>query len=89
MDRHDKHLERQGGYTEGNVKVEVDFGYTADQKPVLTGTDLWSDIVNSTPLDDIQLWVDQWRAKGIRLRRAMTSQNSAAPQPVDPETLSR
>ncbi|MBQ4899352.1 major capsid protein [Paenibacillus sp. Marseille-P2973] len=61
-------------YTEGNVKVDVDFGYTPDQKPVLSGTDLWSDIVNSTPLDDIQLWVDQWRAKGIRLRRAMTSQ---------------
>ncbi|GGH17289.1 major capsid protein [Paenibacillus segetis] len=61
-------------YVEGNVNVQVDFGYTVDQKPVLSGQDKWDDIINATPLDDIQLWVDQWRAKGIRLRRAMTSQ---------------
>lgn len=61
-------------YIEGGVMVDVDYGYTSEQKPVLTGTDKWSDIVNSTPLDDIQMWVDAWRAKGIRLRRSMTSQ---------------
>lgn len=61
-------------YVEGNVNVQVDFGYTTEQKPVLTGTDKWDDFENSTPLDDIQTWVDAWRAKGIRLRRAMTSQ---------------
>lgn len=61
-------------YVEGDVRVDVDYGYTNEQKPVLTGTDKWDDIVNSTPLDDIQLWIDLWRARGIRLRRAMTSQ---------------
>lgn len=61
-------------YVEGNVRVQVDYGYTSEQKPVLSGTDKWDDIVNSRPLDDIQDWVDAWRAKGISLRRAMTSQ---------------
>ncbi|QWU17388.1 Phage major capsid protein E [Paenibacillus sophorae] len=61
-------------YVEGDVRVTVDFGYTTEQKPVLAGTDKWDDIENSTPLDDIQTWVDAWRAKGIRLRRALTSQ---------------
>jgi len=61
-------------YVEGNVRVMVDYGYTAEQKPVLSGTDKWDDIENSRPLDDIQDWVDAWRAKGIRLSRAMTSQ---------------
>ncbi|KUP22407.1 major capsid protein E [Paenibacillus sp. DMB5] len=60
-------------YAEGNVKVDVTWNYTSDQKPVLSGTDKWDDIENSTPLNDIQLWVDQWRAKGIILSRAMTS----------------
>ncbi|MDT3426072.1 hypothetical protein J2Z22_001592 [Paenibacillus forsythiae] len=61
-------------YVEGDVRVVVDYGYTTEQKPVLSGTDKWDDVVNSTPLDDIQTWVDAWRSKGIRLARAMTSQ---------------
>lgn len=61
-------------YVEGNVRVVVDYGYTSEQKPVLTGADKWENFETSAPLDDIQGWVDAWRAKGIRLRRAMTSQ---------------
>lgn len=60
-------------YAEGNVKVDVSWNYTSDQKPVLTGTDKWDDVENSTPLDDIQEWVDIFADKGIKLTRAMTS----------------
>jgi len=59
-------------YAEGNVKVDVDYGYTSDQKPALTGTDKWSDFANSNPLADIQKWVDAWADKGITLSRALT-----------------
>ncbi|WP_339292729.1 major capsid protein [Paenibacillus sp. FSL W8-0187] len=60
-------------YVEGNVRVEVDYGYTPAQKPVLTGTDKWDDFENSKPLDDIQEWIDAWADLGISLKRAMTS----------------
>lgn len=60
-------------YAEDNVRVDVSWGYTPEQKPVLTGTDKWDDVVNSTPLDDIQEWVDTFSDKGIKLTRAMTS----------------
>jgi hypothetical protein len=60
-------------YTEGGVQMNVDFGYTADQKPVLSGTDLWSDTTNSNPIQDIQGWVDTAADKGIELSRAFTS----------------
>ncbi|KIL46938.1 hypothetical protein KP77_25070 [Jeotgalibacillus alimentarius] len=57
----------------GAPPISVDFGYQADQKPVLSGTDLWSDTENSTPLDDIQQWVNDAGDKGIVLSRAMAS----------------
>lgn len=60
-------------YSEGDVKLSVDFGYTNDQKPVLSGTDLWSDTVNSTPLQDIQLWVESAADRGVQLTRALAS----------------
>lgn len=60
-------------YAEDNVRVDVSWGYTPEQKPVLTGTDKWDDVVNSNPLDDIQEWVDAFSDKGIKLTRAMTS----------------
>lgn len=60
-------------YTEDDVMVDVDFGYQSDQKPVLSGTDLWSDTTNSTPIQDIQQWVDTMGSKGIELKRAFTS----------------
>lgn len=59
---------------EGSPPISVDFGYTDEQKPVLTGTDLWADIENSRPLDDIQGWIQERGDKGITLGRAMASQ---------------
>jgi len=60
-------------YSEGGVQFSVDFGYTSEQKPVLSGTDLWSDTANSNPLDDIMGWVNSFGDKGIVLPRALTS----------------
>ena len=60
-------------YTEGGVQFSVDFGYTSEQKPVLSGTDLWSDTANSNPLEDIMGWVNAFGDKGISLGRALTS----------------
>ena len=60
-------------YAEGGVQLNVDFGFTADQKPVLTGADAWTDVSASTPLDDIQLWKTKAAEKGVLLTRAMTS----------------
>lgn len=61
-------------YVEDGVRVVADYQYSNEQKPVLTGTDRWSDIINSLPLEDIQEWVDAWRALGIVLARALCSQ---------------
>jgi hypothetical protein len=60
-------------YAEGGVQLDVDFGYASDQKPVLSGTDLWSDTTNSNPLDDIMQWVNTFGDKGINLSRALAS----------------
>ena len=61
-------------YAEGDVKISVDYGYTNDQKPVLTGTDKWSDTTNSTPLADIQTWYRYQADRGVKLTRAFTTQ---------------
>ena len=34
----------------------IDFGMDAAAKPVLSGTSLWSDHANATPLDDLKQW---------------------------------
>ncbi|WP_141432420.1 major capsid protein [Bacillus sp. 03113] len=57
----------------GAPPITVNFGYTNDQKPVLSGTDLWSDTTNSNPLDDIMGWVNTFADKGIMLPRALAS----------------
>ncbi|MDW0113769.1 major capsid protein [Sporosarcina saromensis] len=62
-------------YAEGGVQFTADFGYTDDQKPVLSGTDKWSDIANSTPLVEIQGWVNEAADRGVLLKRAMTSRH--------------
>lgn len=59
-------------YSEGGVITSVDFGYTSEQKPVLSGTALWTDPA-SKPLDDIQGWVNAAAERGVALTRAMTS----------------
>lgn len=60
-------------YAEGNVKIDVNWGYENEQKPILSGTDKWSDLENSTPILDIQTWMDERLQKGVRIGRAMTS----------------
>jgi hypothetical protein len=60
-------------YTEGDVRVNVNWGYTTEQTPVLTGTDKWSDVVNSRPIEDIQNWWNYQADRGVRLTRAFTS----------------
>lgn len=60
-------------YAEDGVQFAVDFGYTSEQKPVLSGTDLWSDTAASTPLQDIQGWVEAQADKGVILSRAVAS----------------
>lgn len=61
-------------YSEGDVKISVDYGFTAEQKPVLAGTAKWSDVANSTPLTDIQTWYQYQADRGVKLSRAATSQ---------------
>ncbi|MBB6689913.1 major capsid protein [Cohnella xylanilytica] len=61
-------------YAEGDVKLFVDYGFTNDQKPVLTGTDRWSDTENSRPLEDMQTWFQFQADRGVRLTRAFTAQ---------------
>ncbi|RKD21137.1 major capsid protein E [Ammoniphilus oxalaticus] len=60
-------------YQEGDVHVDVNWGYTPEQTPVLSGTDKWSDIQSSNPIEDIQTWMDALADKGIVLSRALTS----------------
>jgi hypothetical protein len=61
-------------YSEGDVKISVDYGYTSNQKPVLLTTDRWSDLTNSTPITDIQTWFQYQADRGVRLTRAYTTQ---------------
>jgi len=65
-------------YAEGDVRLSVDYGYTADQKPVLTGTDKWSDTANSKPLEDMQTWYEYQADRGVKLTRAFTTQKIIA-----------
>ncbi|MDF1510592.1 major capsid protein [Robertmurraya sp. DFI.2.37] len=60
-------------YAEDDVQISVDFGYTTEQKPVLSGTDLWTNTESSNPIQDIQTWKESMAEKGIQLTRALTS----------------
>lgn len=39
-----------------NIEFEIDYLLPAGHKPVLTGTDLWTDTTNSDPIADIMTW---------------------------------
>ncbi|MBN2381187.1 major capsid protein [candidate division WOR-3 bacterium] len=39
-----------------NIAFEIDYLLPSEHKPVLTGTDLWSDTANSDPVADILTW---------------------------------
>ncbi|WP_020615747.1 major capsid protein [Paenibacillus daejeonensis] len=65
-------------YAEGDVRISVDYGFVNDQKPVLTGTDRWSDTENSRPIEDMQRWYQYQADRGVRLTRAFTTQKIAA-----------
>jgi len=45
------------------VDKTIDFGMDADAKPVLSGTSLWTDHTNATPLDDLNDWAEQTTKK--------------------------
>jgi len=60
-------------YVEGDVRIQVDWGYKPEQKPELSGTSLWSNTTESKPLQDIQTWWNYQADRGVRLTRAFTS----------------
>jgi len=48
-----------------DVQFTVDYGIPSDFTPTLTGTDVWSDLANSDPIDDMLEWVFLYRHEGI------------------------
>lgn len=64
---------------ENGVIMTVDYGVPAGHQVVLAGNSLWSDDVNSTPITDIQGWVNTIvDDTGIRPARALTSNTVVA-----------
>jgi hypothetical protein len=56
------------------VKLEVDYGYVAEQKETLVAGAMWSDHANSNPIDDIRRWCDETEVRtGTRPTRALTT----------------
>lgn len=43
-------------YPRTNAQLVVDYGWLPGHKPVLAGTTMWSDLVNSDPVADIEGW---------------------------------
>jgi hypothetical protein len=59
---------------ENGLIMNVDYGVPETHKVTLSGTDLWSDTANSTPITDIQDWTEQVvSTSGVRPTRALTS----------------
>lgn len=51
---------------EDGIKYTVDYNVPAENRPELTGGDLWSDLANSDPVDDITTWLLLFRGTGAR-----------------------
>jgi len=46
-------------YSGENIAFEIDYQMPSANQITLTGTDLWSDLTNSDPANDIDTWVNQ------------------------------
>ncbi len=51
---------------ENGVEYTVDYGIPTGNKPVLEGTNRWSDTANASPLDNISDWMQLFRGSGAR-----------------------
>lgn len=59
------------------IDEEVDFGFDSNQFKTLAGTDVWTDIANSNPLDDIRTWMREITDRGANANILVLGQNSA------------
>lgn len=48
-----------------DVQFSVDYKVPTEFKPTLTGTDVWTDLANSDPIDDMLEWAYLYRHEGI------------------------
>jgi len=60
---------------ENDIKFTVDYNFPASHTPVLTGTDRWTDVSNSDPIDDIMDWKFIFRGTGIRPKKLWFNSN--------------
>lgn len=59
------------------IQAIIDYGVPAEHQEALGGQDLWSDHVNSNPLEDIQTWKRTVKSNtGVDLVRAVTSETA-------------
>lgn len=59
---------------ENGVIFTVDYQFPTANKPVLTGTNLWSDTTNSDPIDDIMDWIQLFRKTGMEFKKLWFNQ---------------
>ncbi len=62
---------------ENGIQYTVDYNLPAANKPVLTGTALWSDYVNSDPIKDITNWLILFRGTGAKAQKAVFNLKTA------------
>lgn len=61
------------------IKATIDYGVPAEHKETLSGEALWSDHVNSNPIEDIQAWdLVMRQTVGVPMQRVLTSSTVAA-----------
>jgi hypothetical protein len=49
------------------VNAVIDFGMSSEAKPVLTGTDRWSDHINADPINDLSVWHEEFAQRSGRV----------------------